>query len=180
MSVSVPTTLSGVLEPLGDLAAQAMRDMYTERGKAFRRAVAGGRMQVVHQPGAYVEVNNAIVLGANLRGRARNGSYIVDVGNGGGLLETRDCVVVGNGVRVLSHGNTTVRGRGARVTAIKRRRGSGAAANKSMKWKWDSKVTTRPAAPAKSSIQPAVAAARVAPASRHRPAKKMSKKSQRR
>lgn len=192
--MSVPDTLAGVIDPLGELAVEAMSDMYTERGKAFRRAVAKGRIHVIREPGAYVEVDNAIVLGANLHGRVTNGSYVVDVGNGGGgSLVTRDSVVVGNGVRVISHGNTTVRGRGTRVTTAGKSRRAATTVSRGKDVKKRRKFTTSVDGPttAQTSAGVRLASLRVASSSSRSHlsprrskgqglAKKMSKKSNRR
>lgn len=115
-------TLSDVIDPLSAVADEVLGDPHG-RGMQYARAVAAGRMLVLEQPGATIDVDNTLVLGRNLQGRARNGSFVVDVGGPrrSGTLDVEDSVVVGNHVRVLSRGHTAVIGQSPHV-AIRNRR----------------------------------------------------------
>lgn len=115
-------TLGDVIDPLSAVADEVLGDPHG-RGMQYARAVAAGRMLVIEQPGATIDVENTLVLGRNLQGRARKGSFVVDVGGPrrSGVLDAEDSVVVGNHARVLSRGHTAVIGQSAHVVIRNRR-----------------------------------------------------------
>ena len=112
--------LSDVLGDLGAAADIALRDRHGA-GRIWSHAVAHGNIHVHRDPGARINTDGALVVGPNLRGRARN-SIVVSVGDGRGAgeLRVKDSTVVGPNVRVLASGRSHVHGRNA-VVRIKGR-----------------------------------------------------------
>ena len=110
MSIS---KFSDVLDDLGVAADLALRNV-NGAGDIWCRAVARGNIHVHRDPGARIDVDNALVVGPAIKGRARN-SIVVSVGKERGLLDVRDSTVVGPNVRVRARGRTTVHGRNAVV-----------------------------------------------------------------
>lgn len=100
--------LIDVIDPLAELAAEALMDPYG-RGMQFARATP----VVVAEPGARVDISGAIVIGKDMRGRVRDGSFVLDLGRG--RFEAHDSVIAGDRVRVISRGKVVVKGKKARV-----------------------------------------------------------------
>lgn len=101
--------LVDVINPLATLAAQALDDPYGCGMKLLR----AGMPVVVDEPGTRVDVSGGFVIGKNMKGRVRDGAFVVDLGRG--KFDAHDSVIVGDRVRVRSRGKTAVVGKKARV-----------------------------------------------------------------